>query len=132
MKYQLSFASVHVLTSNAVEVIINKDVEVSLEMVEECHQLLTGLFNSDFGILLNRVHSHDFSFEAKLCMASHENLSAIAVVNYREQDIQSTNEIVKLRKIDNWNLKSFSCFDLGYQQAQTWLKSQLPVARLTA
>ncbi len=126
MKHQLSFATITLLNDHIAEVVVNKDIEVSLEMTEEFEAFLADKFNHAFGLLINKIHYYDFSFEAKLSIGSHANLKAIAIVNYNEKSELVTNSIVKLRKIDGWNLKSFSGLDLGWQQAFTWLKKELP------
>ena len=72
-----------------------------------------------------KIHHHHFSFEAKLSIHSHVNLKAIAVVNYNEKSKKMTKDIATIRKIDGWNLKSFSGLDLGWQQALDWLEKEL-------
>jgi len=125
VKHQLSFATITLLSSSIAEVIVNKDIEISLEMSEELEAFLTDKFSGAFGLLVNKINYYDFSFEAKLSIGSHANLKAIAIVNYNEESELVTNSIVNLRKIDGWNLKSFSGIDLGWQQALTWLKKEL-------
>lgn len=133
MEYKLSFADINVLANNAIEIVIKKNIEVSLEMVEESHILLSRLFpHETFGILMNRIHPHSFTYEAKLCMGTYENLAAIAVVNYSPAQLLNSQKIHAIRKVDNWNLKHFEGLDLGWQDAQQWLKSQLPLDRLSA
>lgn len=131
MQYKLSFATVNLLANNIIEIIINKNIEVSLEMLDESHALIEKLFPYEsFGILMNRIYPHSFSFEAKLCMGSYENLSAIAVVNYSKEELNISNSIQALRKADNWNLQNFSGLELGWQEAQKWLITQLPKEEL--
>ncbi len=126
MKYQLSFATITLLGDSVAEVVVNKNIEISLEMLEEIEVVLVDKFDSAFGLLINKIHCYDFAFEAKLSVGSNANLKAIAVVNYNEESELVTNSIVKLRKIDGWNLKSFSGLNLGWQQAFDWLKKELP------
>jgi len=125
MKHTLSFCSINILTDAIAEVIINKDIIVSMEMVEEYEAFLSAKFTKAFGLLVNKIHTYHFSFEAKLCINSHEHLKAIAVVNYNEKGEQVTNSIVKVRAIDQWNLRTFSGLELGWQQGLDWLKKEL-------
>ncbi len=127
MKHKLSFCSVNVLNDAIAEVIVYKDVKISMEMVEEYEALLSQQFLGDFGLLVNKINAYDFSFEAKLSIGSHVNLKAIAVINYNEKSELVTKEISAIRKIDGWNLKSFSGLDLGWQQGFEWLKKELSV-----
>jgi hypothetical protein len=126
MKYQLSFATLNLIASNIVVIFINKNVEVSLEMLDELDELIAKLFPQEpFGVLMNKVYFHRFSFEVKLCMGSYENLAAFAVVNYSEQALNDSKSIQALRRVDNWNIKNFSGLELGWQEAEKWLNSEL-------
>ena len=80
MGNQLSFAKINILSENIAEVIVKQNVEISLEMSEDYDTFLSQQFSNSFALLVNKVNRYDFSFEAKLSMASHENLTAIAVI----------------------------------------------------
>lgn len=125
MKHQLSFATVTLLSNNIAEVVMDKGVELSLEMIEESDAFFAEKFNNTFGILLNKVHHYNLSFEAKLSVASFANLKAIAVVHYTKESELDTKKLSTIRAMDSWNLKSFSGLDLGWQQAFDWLKKEL-------
>ncbi len=125
MKHQLSFANVNILSESIAEVIVHPDIEISIEMVEEYHDFLTKHFPQSFAVLVNKINAYDYSFEAKLSLASHENLKAIAVVNYTEQCEKTTQQISAMRQIDGWNLKTFSGLELGWQQGLEWLEGEL-------
>jgi len=125
MKHKLSFCSINRISDCIAEVIVNKNVEISLEMVEEYEVFLAELFTNNFGLLINKVHHYNFAFEAKLSIGSHNNLQAIAVVDYNKNSLLITEDIANVRKIDGWNLKSFSGLDLGWQEALNWLEKEL-------
>lgn len=125
MKNKLSFCTINILSDDIAEVVINKDVEISMEMVEEYEAFFTEAFTEDFGLLINKVHPYSFAFEAKLSIGSHANLKAIAVVDYTEKSKEITEDIAKVREIDCWNLRTFSGPDLGWQQGLDWLKKEL-------
>lgn len=124
MKHQLSFASVNILSGNIIEVIINPNVEISLEMSEEYNDFLAKCFTDDFAVLVNKVHPYDYAFEAKLTVGSNENLKAIAVVYYSQESVLQAENIQQIRSHD-WNLRTFSGLELGWQQAHDWLALQL-------
>jgi len=125
MNPYLSFAKINILSQNILEVIIDPDVEISLEMSEEYDNLLTNSFTNNFAILVNKINRYNFSFEAKLSMASHENLTAIAVITYDHEGTQSAEEVAAMRKLDGWNLKVFDGLNLGWQEGLDWLQSEL-------
>lgn len=125
MKHQLSFATINVLSKSIVEVIINEGVEVSMEMLEECDDFFHQHLNSNFAMLVNKINNYSYSFEVKMTVASQEELSAIAVVVYNNEDRAFVEELTSMRAIDGWNLKIFSGLDLGWQEGYDWLQSEL-------
>jgi len=125
MKHKLSFCSINILTDTIAEVIVNKNIVMSLEMVEEYHKFLVDNFKGDFGILVNKINQYHYSFEAKLTIASASNIKAMAVINYNQAGKKSTEELLEVREQDSWNLKSFSGLDLGWQQGFEWLEKEL-------
>ncbi len=131
MNHHLSFAKINILSPNILEVIIDPDIEISLEMSEEYDRLLSDSFTSNFAILVNKINKYDFSFEAKLSMASHENLTAIAVIAYDNEAKQSVEGVAAMRQRDGWNLKVFDGLNLGRQDALDWLNNELSSVVLT-
>lgn len=127
MKNKLSFCTINILSEDIAEVIVNKDVEISMEMVEEFEMFLAKIFTENFGLLINKIHPYSFAFEAKLSIGSHANLKAIAVIDYTEKSKLITEDIAKVREIDGWNLCTFHGLYLGWQQGLDWLKKELSV-----
>lgn len=125
MKHKLSFCTINMLGDAVAEVIVNSGLEISLEMVEELEAFFTEKYSKPFGVLINKVNHYHYAFEAKLSIGSHEHLKAIAVVNYNEKSKKVTDDIASVRKMDGWNLQSFSGLELGWQQAHDWLKKEL-------
>ncbi len=124
-QYRLSFARVNIVLENIVEVVIDNFVVVSLEMVEELDKFLSNTFTEKITLLINKVNTYSYSFEAKMIFGSLENIIAIAVINYSRDGEMITTEIMEQRKVDNLNIKSFSALDLGYQHAIRWLKNEM-------
>ncbi|PKI13208.1 hypothetical protein [Colwellia sp. 12G3] len=123
--HQLSFAKINLLNDNVAEVIVSENVNISLEMSEEYDDFMTQAFSNNFAILVNKINQYDFSFEAKLSMASHENLTAIAVVTYDDESKKSVDKVAAIRKFDGWNLKVFDGLNLGWQDGLDWLQNEL-------
>jgi len=124
-KYRLSFCTVNIMTDYIAEVIIDDNIEVSMEMVEEHDKFLCSVFKGDFGVLVNKINTYSYSLEAKLIMGSVVRMKAIASVFYSSQGIQSTQNIMEKRSMDSLNLKLFSGYELGWQQAYDWLMLEL-------
>mgnify|MGYP000008783740 CR=1 FL=1 len=125
MKHRLSFGHFNILSENILEVVADEGVEMTLEMIEECHQFVEQHFTDDFGMLVNRVNNYTYSFEAKLSIASYEHLKAIAFVYYSPDCKEVAEELYQIRSLDEWNFRVFSGLELGWQQAYTWLQQEL-------
>lgn len=125
MTHYLSFASINIVSTKIVEVIVNQGIEISLEMSEEYDDFLTQHFQGNFALLINKINNYDFSFEAKLSMASHKDLIAIAVVTYDDEGRKSVGKLADLRERDGWNLRVFNGLNLGRQDSVDWLNSEL-------
>ena len=97
-------------------------------MSEEYNNFLTEKFPNNFAVLINKINDYDFSFEAKLSMASHENLKAIAVITYDKEGTKSVEDIAAMRQLDGWNLKVFDGLNLGRKDGLTWLENELLAA----
>jgi len=131
MKHRLSFAYFNILSDNIVEVVVDDGVEMTMEMIEECHQFIHAQFSDDFGMLINRVNNYTYTYEAKLSIASYENLKAIAFVYYSVGSKEVTEKLYKLRAFDEWNYQLFSGLELGWQQANDWLQKELATVKVS-
>jgi hypothetical protein len=125
MKYKLSFGYINKLTENIAEVVVDCGVNMTMEMLDEYELLLDSIFKQKFGLLINKINNYTYNYEVKLSIASHQNIKAMAVVNYFPNSQESTKELLTLRKIDKWNLREYSGLELGWQNAYDWLKDEL-------
>ncbi|MDG1750714.1 MAG: hypothetical protein P8I03_03510 [Thalassotalea sp.] len=131
MKHRLSFGHFNILSENILEVVADEGVEMTLEMIEECHQFVDKHFADDFGMLVNRVNNYTYSFEAKLSIASYAHLKAIAFVYYSPDSKDVTEDLYQLRAFDEWNFRAFSGLELGWQQAYNWLQQELTTVKMS-
>ena len=130
MKHRLSFAYFNMISDQIVEVVVDENVEMTMEMIEECHQFIHAHISEDFGMLINRVNNYTYTYEAKLSIASYENLKAIAFVYYSEDSKEITEHLYNLRSFDEWNYRVFSGLELGWQQAVDWLYQELATVKV--
>lgn len=130
MKHRLSFAHFNILSDNIVEVVVDEGVQMTLEMIEECHKFIGNNFPEEFGMLINRVNNYSYTYEAKLSIASYSNLKAIAFVYYSKDSKEITEYLYKLRVFDEWNYRLFSGLELGWQQALEWLQQELATTKV--
>jgi uncharacterized protein with ParB-like and HNH nuclease domain len=125
MKHRLSFGYFNLLANNIVEVIVDEHTEMTLEMIEECHQFIDAHIFDDFGMLINRINNYTYTYEAQLTIASYEGLKAIAFVYYNQESKEISEKLNEKRFADRWNYRCFSGLDIGWQQALTWLQQEL-------
>jgi len=102
-------------------VIINENVEMTLEMVEQYHTFLLSRLISPFSLLINKINSYTYSFDAQVNLATIKEINAMAVVAYTQVS-QISTEYLKTtvpRKV-SWNLKIYN----NREDALNWLLLQ--------
>jgi len=124
-KYRLSFAQINVVDDCIAEVIFDKAIDVSIEMMEEIETFACGIFNDDFGVIVNKIYPYTYCPGATLTLGSMERMKAIASINYIKEGTAITQDIVHKRRVDMLNIKPFNGLALGRQQAIDWLLNEL-------
>tara|TARA_R110002167_G_scaffold159205_1_gene354748 strand:+ start:11709 stop:12116 length:408 start_codon:yes stop_codon:yes gene_type:complete len=125
MKLNTSFGQINFLDANIAEVIINENIEITLEIVDEYDALMAQHFSGSYAVLVNRINSYRFAYEALLCIGSEQNLKALAIINYNKASEQQTRDLKSVRHMDNLNIEEFSGLELGRENAIHWLNEQL-------
>lgn len=120
-----SFGQIKLISSNVVEVIINQGVEISLELVEEYDAVMKKHINQPYAVLINRVNSYSYAYEAILCIGSSQHLKAAAVINYGAANAQQNKNLQLVRHMNQLAIKEFSGLELGRESAIKWLEAQL-------
>tara|TARA_R110000737_G_scaffold236632_1_gene249016 strand:- start:3929 stop:4348 length:420 start_codon:yes stop_codon:yes gene_type:complete len=128
MKLTTSFGEINILPKNIAEVIINKDIEISLEFVDEYDALMAKNFSGHYAVLVNRINRYHYAYEALLCVGSAQNLKAAAIINYGSESELQTENLKSVRHMDSLNIKEFSGLELGRDSAINWLIEQLAQA----
>jgi len=80
--YELPFAKINILQDDIAEVIVDKDIEFNVLMVDGLHRSLISKLKSPFSILVNRANQYTYDFEAQLKIGDIEQMHAVAVVTY--------------------------------------------------
>jgi len=99
-------------------------------MIDECHEFVDKYIKGDFSLLVNRINTYSYAYEAKLSIASYEGLKAIAFVYYNKESLQAIDDLQDKRLMDKWNTKSFSGLELGWQQAFEWLQQEMAALKV--
>jgi len=118
--HKLSFAKIIILRDDIAEVIVNDEVEMDLKMVDEYHRFLLSHLQAPFSLLINKLNSYSYYYEAQEKIADLNEINAMAVVAYNRITRESTETLVDIRGDENWNLKIFTTRD----EALNWLLLQ--------
>jgi hypothetical protein len=125
MKLTTSFGQINIISTCIAEVIINQDVEITLELLEEYDAIMAKQFTGNYAVLVNRINNYRYAYEALLCAGSAQNLRAAAIIEYGTNSEQRTQDLKSIRAMDNLNIKEFSGLELGREKAIAWLDEQL-------
>ena len=118
--YELPYAKIIILHDNIAEVIINDEVKMDLEMVEHYHEFLLSHLRPPFSLLINKINSYSYDFDAQLKLATLKEINAMAVVAYDRITKITTETLASYPRSEKWNLKVFSNRD----EALNWLLLQ--------
>ena len=84
------------------------------------HFLKLKNLKAPFAILVNKIHSYTYSFEAQMHLLNLEQLKALGVVSYTQVSEMSTKMLHSMPRAFEWNLKIFKDRDKAYD----WLCEQ--------
>ena len=118
--YELPFAKIIILRDDIAEVMINDGVELDVNMVEQYHDFLLTHLQAPFSLLINKVNSYTYDFQAQAKLATLEEINAMAVVAYNRITEITTQTLASYPREIEWNLKIFSNRD----DALAWLISE--------
>ena len=116
--YELSFGTIIVLKIDLAEVIINEGVVMDELMVVEYHNFLLSYLKKPFSLLINKKYTYTYTFSAQKKIANLKEMQAMAVLVSNNGGFISTENIIKLDKGNNWNIKLFKSRD----KALSWLE----------
>lgn len=117
--YPQAFCSIDIIGhNNIVEVIPNRGIEITPEMMTEFFDYLSAQnIYTDISILLNKVASYSYKFETLVSFSQESRVKNIAVVSY---DKLSTSTSLFMRQSFNRSGKSIEIFH-SRDEALVWL-----------
>jgi len=118
--HELPFAKIIILHEDIAEVIVNDGVEMDLEMVDQYHGFLLSHLKSPFSLLVNKINSYAYSFNAQKKLATLKEINLMAVVTYDRIAKASTERLAAFPRDIDWNVKIFS----SREDALSWLVSE--------
>ena len=78
--HELPYAKIIVLKDDIAEVIIDDDIVMDETMVEHYHGFLLSHLNAPFSLLINKVNSYTYDFNAQMKLATLVEIKAMAVL----------------------------------------------------
>ncbi len=117
--HELPFAKIIILDDNIAEVMVNEGVTMDVEMVDQYHEFLLSHLRAPFLLLINKVNSYTYDFDAQNKLATLKEINAMAVVAYNRTTRLITESLASYPREVRWNLKVFSNRD----DALAWLLS---------
>ena len=117
---ELPFGKIIILRDDIAEVMINDGVIMDMAMVEQYHDFLLSHLRAPFSILVNKINSYTYDFDAQEKLATLKEINAMAVVAYNPVTEITTEILASYPRNVKWNLRIFSNRD----DALTWLLSE--------
>ena len=119
-EFVLPFAKIIILQDDIAEVIINNGIEMDVRMVEQYHKFLLSHLDAPFSLLINKINSYTYDFQAQIKLATLTQINVMAVVAYNHVTEVTTKTLASYPRTEKWNLKIFSNRD----EALDWLLSE--------
>jgi len=118
--HELPFAKIVILRDDIAEVMINDGVKMDMAMVEQYHDFLLSHLRAPFSLLINKINSYTYDFQAQEKLATLKEINAMAVVAYNRVTEITTETLASYPRDVEWNLEIFPNRDL----ALAWLLSE--------
>ena len=118
--YELSYAKIIILQDDIAEVIINDAVVMNAVMVKHYHEFLRSHLTSPFSLLINKVNSYTYDFDAQIELATIPEINVMAVVVYKRITELATESLASYPRSKKWNLEIY----LNRDDALAWLLSE--------
>ncbi len=105
--HRLPFATINILQDDIAEVIINEGIEMDLEMVGQYHDFLLNHLHHPFSLLINKLNSYTYDFQAQQKLATLDEINCMAVVVYTDIARESTSNLASFPRETQWNMQIF-------------------------
>jgi len=123
--HKLSFGSIEIIRNDIAEVVIDEGIEMNENMVEQYHSFLLLHLQAPFSLLINKINSYSYTFNAQVKLDTLVEINAIAVIAYSQGAMLTTELLASYPRDIEWNMNVFSNRD----RALTWLFSEQNIAQ---
>lgn len=118
--HQLSFGKAIKLDEDLAEIIVDESVVMNIKMVDEYHDWISSHLKDPCFLLINKVNSYTYTFDAQLKIATLPQIKAMAVVVYSSLSKITTQSLSEYPREKDWNVNIFNNRD----DALSWLEKQ--------
>jgi len=115
------FAEISKIDNSIAEIIACDGVEIDVDNVSQLYNWKRENLNAPFGILVNKINSYSYTFEAQMKLGDLEEIKAVAVISYQKLTEISTRLLKTAPTKQKLNLEIFD----DRNQALKWLKAEL-------
>jgi len=119
-KHKLSFGKAVILQPDIAEIVVDEGIEMNMAMVSEYHNWISDHLSDPCMVLINKINSYSYDFDAQRNLANLEQIKAIAVVAYDKAAEITTKILAEQPHKITWNYKIFKNRD----NALSWLRLQ--------
>jgi hypothetical protein len=118
--HELPFAKIILLQEDIAEVIVNEGVTMDVDIVNQYHEFLITHLRTPFSLLINKINSYTYDFDAQIKLATLNEINSMAVVSYNRCTTITTETLASYPRDKMWNLKVFA----NRGKALDWLLSE--------
>jgi hypothetical protein len=116
----IEFAKIIIIENDVAEIIVDKEIELTIEMVRHLHQTLRNNLATSFFLLINKINDYSYDFEAMHELGTIKEIAGIAIIGYSVQAQINSQYMSKLKRKKTWNAKTFNNRD----DALEWIQQQ--------
>ncbi len=109
--YLLPFAKITLIREDLAEVVINEGVEINMEMLNQYHHFLLNHLRAPFSLLINKINTYSYTFDAQAKLATLKEINAIGVVAYNRVTLMALDSLASFPREVKWNMKAFTNYD---------------------
>lgn len=118
--HQLSFAKIIIIRNDLAEVISNEGIELTVDMLKELYHFLDMNLELPCSLLINKVNSYNYSFDALEYFGVYKEIKATAIVVYNQVAEAVSKYSADFTRDQAWNTTIFK----SRESALEWLLEQ--------
>ena len=106
--HELPFAKIIIIQDDIAEIMVNEGIEMNASMVEQYHEFLLSHLKPPFSLLVNKINSYTYDFDAQTKIGTIKEINVMAVVAYNRVTKIATETLAAYPRSEEWKLKIFS------------------------